>query len=62
MKRGTPMSNHLDEFNKIIKIIMDLKNIDIKLDEELQILILLCLLPVLFDNIENSMFCSRGQN
>lgn len=53
------MSNHLDEFNKII---IDLKYIDIKLDEELQILILLCLLPVLFDNIENSMFCSRGQN
>lgn len=53
------MSNHLDEFNKII---IDLKYIDIKLDEELQILILLYLLPVLFDNIENSMFCSRGQN
>ena len=42
MKEGTPIAKHLDEFNKII---FDLKNIDIKLEDEDQLLILLCSLP-----------------
>ena len=31
MKEGTPISEHLDEFNKIM---MDMKNIDFELEEE----------------------------
>ena len=45
MKEGTPIKEHLDELNKIL---MDLKNIDVRVDEEDQALILLCsyLLPL----------------
>jgi len=44
MKEGTPIKDHLDELNKIL---MDLKNIDIRIDEKDQALILLCPLPPL---------------
>lgn len=37
IKEGTHMYDHLDEFNKVI---MDIRNIDIKLDEENQVFIL----------------------
>jgi hypothetical protein len=47
MEESTRLGNHLDEFNKIL---MDLKNIDIQIDDEDQALILLCLLPKFFDN------------
>jgi hypothetical protein len=36
-----------------------MKNIDIKVDDEDQALILLCLLPDSFDNFVNSMLYSR---
>ena len=42
MKEGTPISNHLDEFNRIV---LDLKNIECKVEDEDQALILLCSLP-----------------
>ena len=45
MKEGTPIAKHLD---KLTKIILDLKNMDIKLEDEDQALILLCSLPSLF--------------
>jgi hypothetical protein len=38
---------------------MDLKNIDIKIDDEDQALILLCSLPEFFDNFINSMLYGR---
>ena len=44
MKEGTPIKDHLDELNKIL---MDLKNIDVRIDEKDQALILLCSLPPL---------------
>ena len=56
MEEGTPLSYHLDEFNKIL---MDLKNIDIQIDDEDQALILLCSLPEFFDNFVNSMLYGR---
>ncbi|GLT72015.1 hypothetical protein SLA2020_439880 [Shorea laevis] len=56
MEEGTPLGNHLDEFNKIL---MDLKNIDIQIDDEDQALILLCSLPEFFDNFVNSMLYGR---
>jgi hypothetical protein len=52
MQESMPLGNHLDEFNKIL---MDLKNIDIQVDDEDQALILLCSLPEFFDNFINSM-------
>lgn len=56
MEEGTPLGNHLDEFNKIF---MDLKNIDIQIDDEDQALILLYSLPEFFDNFVNSMLYGR---
>ena len=56
MKEGTQIKDHLDELNKIL---MDLKNIDVRIDEEDQALILLCLLPSSFENFINSMLYGR---
>jgi hypothetical protein len=52
MQEGTPLCDHLDYFNRII---LDMKNIDIKVDDEDQALILLCSLLDSFDNFINSM-------
>jgi hypothetical protein len=52
MQKGMLLCDPLDEFNKIL---IDLKNIDIQVDDEDQALILLCSLPDLFDNFVNSM-------
>jgi hypothetical protein len=51
-----PLCDHIDDFNRII---LDLKNIDIKVDDEDQALILLCSLPDAFDNFVNSMLYGR---
>jgi hypothetical protein len=56
MKKGMTLCDHLHEFNKIL---MDLKNIDVQVDDEDQALILLCSLPDLFDNFVNSMMYDR---
>jgi hypothetical protein len=56
MKEGMPLCDHLDDFNRII---LNLKNIDIKVDDEDQALILLCSLPDVFDNFVNSMLYGR---
>jgi hypothetical protein len=56
MQEGMPLCDHLDEFNKIL---MDLKNINIKINDEDQALILLCSLPEFFDNFINSMLHGR---
>ena len=56
MKEGTPIKDHLDELNKIL---MDLKNIDVRIDEEDQALILLYSLSPSFKNFVNSMLYDR---
>jgi hypothetical protein len=56
MKEDIPLCDHLDEFNKIL---MDLKNIDVQVDDEDQALILLWSLLDLFDNFVNSMLYGR---
>ncbi|GAB2293499.1 hypothetical protein Dimus_038267 [Dionaea muscipula] len=45
MTEGTPVKSHLDTFNMLI---MDLENLDVKIDDEDQALLLLCSLPVSF--------------
>lgn len=50
------MSIHLDEFNKII---MDLRSIATKFNDEDQDLILLCSLPLSLDNFVNSMLYDK---
>jgi hypothetical protein len=56
IKKCMPLCDHLDEINKIL---MDLKNIDVQVDDEEQALDLLCSLPDLFDHFVNSMLYGR---
>jgi len=56
MKKGMPTKNHLDELNKIL---MHLKNINVRIDEENLTLILLCSLSPSFESFVNSMLYSR---
>ena len=56
MQEGAPLCDHLDDFNIII---LDMKNIDIKVDDKDQVLILLCSLLNAFDNFVNSMLYGK---
>lgn len=56
MKEGTSLQNHLNEFNQII---MDIKNIGIKLEEEDHALLLICSLPSSYENVCNSMLYGK---
>ena len=56
MKEGMPIKDHLDELKKIL---IDLKNIDVRINEEDQIPILLCLLSSSFENFVSSMLYGR---
>jgi hypothetical protein len=53
MQESMLLCDHLDEFNEIL---MDLKNIDVQVDDVDQALTLLCSLQDLFDNFVNSVF------
>jgi len=56
VKEDTSIKDCLDEFNKIL---MDLKNIDVRIDEEDQALIFLYSLPLSFKNFINNMLYDR---
>nr|KJB45789.1 hypothetical protein B456_007G328100 [Gossypium raimondii] len=52
MEKGTPISQHLNTFNYII---MDLKNNDIKIDDEVRSLIVMCSLSRSYENFVDTM-------
>lgn len=56
MKEGTNMKDHLDEFNKMI---LDLKNINIVLEDKDKALILLSSLPDSYEHFVDTLFYRR---
>lgn len=56
MSEGTLVQNHIDEFNKLIS---DLRNMDVKIEDEDQALIMLCSLPHSFENFVDTMLYGR---
>ncbi|GJU24648.1 transposable element [Tanacetum coccineum] len=56
MKEGSALKDHLDALNLIL---MDLKNVEVKIDDEDAALILLVLLPPSFENFVNSFVVGK---
>jgi len=56
MNEGRPLKEHLDELNTIL---MDLKNVDVKMEDEDSALILLCSLPPSYENFVNSFIIGK---
>ncbi|KAK9714879.1 hypothetical protein RND81_06G127500 [Saponaria officinalis] len=56
MQEGMPLRDHLDQLNTIL---LDLRNIDVKVDEEDAALILLVSLPVSYENFVQSFIVGK---
>ncbi|GKC14004.1 retrovirus-related pol polyprotein from transposon TNT 1-94 [Tanacetum coccineum] len=56
MKEGSTLNDHLDALNSIL---MDLKNVEVKIDDEDAALILLVSLPPSFENFVNSFIVGK---
>lgn len=56
MTEGTSLETHINEFNKVI---MDLKNIDVKVDDESQFIIALCFLPSSYEQFITTLFYGK---
>src|SRR5438270_10931187 len=57
MVEGTPLKQHLDVFNSII---MDLENIDIKVESEDQALIVLSSLPASYETFVDTLLYGKN--
>lgn len=56
MNGGTLINSHLDEFNSTI---INLKNVCIKIEDEVQTLIVLCLLPPSYETFVDSVLYGK---
>ncbi|GKD65013.1 retrovirus-related pol polyprotein from transposon TNT 1-94 [Tanacetum coccineum] len=56
MSPGTKLGDHIDEFNKLI---LDLENIDIEIEDEDQALMLLMSLPLSYENFMETLLYGR---
>ena len=56
MKEGTAMKDHLDEFNKLI---LDLENVNVMLEDEDRALILLSSLPDSYEHFVDTLLYGR---
>nr|GFB49693.1 retrovirus-related Pol polyprotein from transposon TNT 1-94 [Tanacetum cinerariifolium] len=56
MSPGTKLGDHIDEFNKLI---LDLANIDIEIEDEDQVLMLLTSLPSFYENFMETLLYGR---
>ncbi|KAI0516312.1 hypothetical protein KFK09_008984 [Dendrobium nobile] len=56
MEENQELRKHLDDFNKLI---LDLRNVDVKIDEEDQGIILLSSLPKTYKNIVDTMLYGK---
>ncbi|KAL5777131.1 hypothetical protein ACOSP7_010057 [Xanthoceras sorbifolium] len=56
MSEGTSLGSHIDEFESLI---MDLQNLDVKIDNEDQALLLLCSLPSSYGHFRETMFYGK---
>lgn len=56
MEEGTSIKDHISSFTKII---LDLKSIDVKIDEEDQAVMLLCSLPPSYENLVDTMMFAK---
>ena len=52
MTKNMQMKDHLDNFNRIIQV---LQGVCVKIDDEDQAIILLCSLPILYENFVDTM-------
>ena len=57
MEDNKPLKKHMDDFNRII---LDLKNIDVKIDDEDQTMILLSSLPKRFEHFVDTMLYGKA--